>query len=198
MSSFQIYSITDYIHRDVSEKKFLFDSNVWLYILQPQKDKLTKEQLDYEDFFYEISQRAEIVVPFPLLSEVINTYLYKITLGEFIDQRGDRKENAREYTYLKHKFRISSKYREDQKRLFESLTIYLRSCDVITENINPALISQKLLNFPPVLPDFNDNYYYHLAKNNNYIIVTHDGDFLVKDVEIVTLNGYLLRKAKSR
>ncbi len=44
--------------------------------------------------------------------------------------------------------------------------------------------------------DFNDFYYYNLLKNKNITVVTDDGDFKFKDIEIVTYRYELINLNK--
>lgn len=189
------YNISLLDNHSIEKKKYFFDANIWLIILKPPFE-LTPHQKKYLDFvekFMKSSQNPKIVIPSLVLSEVINRYLRDVGMNKFIKKNKFTDVDSRFY---KEKYRPSDQFKIDYKLLCDDIKNYNNHYEFIPDKLGEEFKSKHILSSPPKSLDFNDHYYYLLAKKENYSIVTDDGDFFVEDVEILTLNSTLYQKMK--
>ncbi|NJN77726.1 MAG: PIN domain-containing protein [Saprospiraceae bacterium] len=178
--------------------EFLFDANVWFYILNPPIH-LSREIEDYFNFLELIQNsthkpKPKIVIPSLILSEVINRYLRSVGMKTFFEENPTKEPypDERKDRY-KDVYRSSDQFKID----YGNICADIKSYNNITEFIDDKFgtFKQKhILTSPPAGLDFNDFYYWKLAKERGYTIVTHDRDFYVPDVKILTSNQKLLDK----
>jgi predicted nucleic acid-binding protein len=192
------YNIQDIRKETHPQGEFLFDANVWFYILNPPIT-ITKEIKDYFEFLERIQTATQkpqpkIVIPSLILSEVINRYLRSVGMKIFFEEN-----RTKESYFNEKKDRYKDVYRQSKQFEidYENICADIKSYNNITKFIDDEFASFKqkyILKSPPTGLDFNDFYYWELAKKNNYTIVTHDSDFYVPDVKILTSNRKLLNR----
>ena len=96
--------------------------------------------------------------------------------------------------FFKKHYRPSEHFTAYYKSIISDFLIYKDFCVFIDDGLsNDVSIDELLTNAQPKL-DFNDNYYYLLAKSRNYPIITDDIDFFVPGIEIYTFNMKLYKK----
>lgn len=180
----------------IPSKKYLFDANVWMIILG--KNKYNWNQKKYVTFFEKF--KNSILKPPPriillslILSEIINSCL-GIARIKYADREGIPKEKRKQFFKDKHSgYRTTDDYEKQYRLICDDMKSYNTFYEIVNDEFN-HLNLQSFLKNPPIKLDFNDYYYYRLAKKKGYIIVTNDEDFFVEDVEIITANQNLLRK----
>lgn len=194
ISNLHSYSIKDQL--------YFFDANVWIFALDYFTSNNPGYKEKYRDIFYEVidnpKNKAKAVVCSLLVSEVINTYMKRVALPLFIEEHhnGVQPEN----------FDFKTDYRGHSTNHFKGYF------DLIKDNVNAFLKDQKnvliiddgfnshfaqgIVTDCPASFDFNDFYYYRLIKeissSNKISVVTHDGDWKVKDIDIITAEKKLL------
>jgi hypothetical protein len=206
--SYSIRNLAEFINGKLdsdlkNEKTYLFDANVWLYILDPPPN----ENKDYCIFFDKLKENnRKIVLPLFLFSEVINRFLYNRChkFNESYKRNRQRRElpikNIPFNQFFKQKYRKSRDFQFDFAAIRNNFTTAVPFCEIISSNsIEEKHYNriEKLFDFPNMDIDFSDYFYYLIAKHNNYVIVTHDSDFLLENVEIITLNSKLIDHANN-
>lgn len=202
MSSFNIVDIKS-IHPE--SKKYFFDANVWIIILQSPSE-LNAEEKCYIDFFDALSnlsstlkaKKADAIVPTivvsPLLiSEIFNTYT-RIAFRKWKDELrvigklSTEEINKKDY---KRDYRKESHYDLAVKQ-FTSDFLAHKGIITLMEDVNKVDPFYILKNFP-ANTDFNDQYYYNFCYEHKIPIVTHDGDFIQPSIEIITNHRLILK-----
>ena len=94
--------------------------------------------------------------------------------------------------FYKEQFRPSKEYRSGCMLIADEFKTYLESVELKNDEFGKNIKYKHVLSKFDFGLDFNDSFLFYLAKKNNYIIVTDDGDFFVKGL---TLNQELLEKS---
>lgn len=181
----------------VESANYFFDANIWIYALQGTALKYWWQER-YVDFFYSVAEsaldpRPRILMPTLLFSEILHTWLFKISLPEFKTLNQIR-ENQR--FDVKKDYRPTQHYRDNYERICDDI----RSQGSVIRFIDdsPLIKGQPAYLQPGVGPfDLNDYLYYLLCRDfqqhERVVMVSHDGDFkAATDLSIVTLNRELL------
>lgn len=180
----------------VTSTGYFVDAQVWIYALQG--DTLLKWwQEVYVNFFYDIIEselepRPKIIMPTLLFSEILNTWLTKIALPEYL--RNNPLEQGEKFVFKKH-YRNTPHYQENFEKICDDILSLKSSLLFVSDSLivsdHPAYINTSIDPF-----DFNDFVYYTLCremqKSSPLSIVTHDGDFQVCDIPIITNHRDLL------
>lgn len=193
-------NIDDINKHSVKNQVYFFDANVWLFVLHEFAQSKPHHK-KYSDFFFGVidddSKSAKIVVCSLLISEIIGTYMRKVAVPQFeIDHPG----------VLGHPFDFKKDYRVKQREhhdeyfaiVKDNIKAFLAKKDrvlVVDDNFAFHYNNGIITNCPPTF-DFNDYYYYQLVKtlssSMKISVVTHDSDWRVEDVHIVTAEKGLL------
>jgi len=188
--------VTEYIIKDIKKtnpeegKNYFFDTNVWYFILKPPTELKPSEQ-HYVNFFDGLinlasnercKNKPQIVICGELLSELINMYM-RASLDIFKKFNPQHKKiNLKEFRGFDEYDMSVDIFRQD----FFAFEDYL---SFPGKSYSPL----KALSDYPANMDFNDYYYYELALENDLSIITHDRDFCLAGVEIITNNAQLLK-----
>ena len=170
-----IYNINDFEVK--SNKTFIFDANIWLYLFSPLHEKAQKEIKAYSKFLEStISRNCTIYITSSIISEIANVILrseYK-----FIQER-----EGKQISY-KHEFIGSQKYVETMNSINTIISIILNieNVEKINDQFNGINIDS-IINNTKII-DWNDSYLIELAQNLNSIIVTNDKDFFKPNINI--------------
>ena len=190
------YNIRNIDIANLQKKNYFFDANLWLKILKPQFNLSLKDK-KYLNFFQKFSNSThKPVIAFTalLLSEVINRYLRDVTFVQFCKRNGQTNPDK---SYYKEIYRSSEQFRNDYISLCEDIKAYQKMYKLFADGFGTDIRQKDILTSPPVSLDFNDNYYYIMALQNDFTIVTDDKDFFVQGVEILTYNNQLIDRAKN-
>jgi hypothetical protein len=180
----------------VGSTNYFVDANVWIYSLQ-SFGELENWKANYYTFFYDIIEsnldpQPKIIVPALLLSEIVNTFLRQIAIPEYklsmgIDAK-DKFDFKRGYRHTAHHKDSFERIMDDIGGLHSSL-LFLDDSGIVGK---PSLLLNKSIGSI----DYNDYLYYSLckefSKKDGVVILTNDGDFVVDDLPIITLNRNLL------
>lgn len=153
----------------------------------------------YQDQYFTFMERfrqikddkPKIVITSLILAEVINRYLRDIGFAKFCAKHNLDKSDKDNY---KNNYRDSEDFLRDYRTVCEDINAYAPYSELVPDGFGDTLTLDHLLKDPQAKLDFNDQYYCLLAKHHRFTIVTHDVDFFVEDIEILTGNGKLYRK----
>ena len=174
---------------------YFVDANVWIYVLQDY-DTLKWWEKIYCDLFYDIissqlTPKPKIILSSLLLSEIINTYLKRISILEY--KLVNNIPHSKEINFKKD-YRPTFHYVQSYEKIIYNISNFKSS--ILFVDDSKIINDEVLLNKNIWLFDYNDYLYYSLCKEINktekVIIVTNDSDFQVNDIEIVTMNKTLL------
>lgn len=181
------------IAKPQSGHRYLFDANVWLAVLEPIYS--SKPFRPYVNFFNSIINEtvvkdAVIVVPGLLLSELLNRLINDIHYKEYcLSDVPLPHENK--HAHFK-KYRRSKQYKVDIEIACSSIRDYHRKIEFVSDNLEQYSCKDLIKNIPTHL-DINDYMYSKMALEQGFVIVTHDGDFQVEDVTVITSHPDLLK-----
>lgn len=163
-------------------KVYLLDANIWKFILTVPDDlsAFEKAYVDFCEGIFNLAtnekckHKPSIYINGLIISEVVNAIL-KAKLQAYNDSGGSSLEMKA--------YRKTQDFKNNLKAIKSDIDAYRR-----------AFLSVADLSFDPVdilvdIPEnsnYNDHYYYKIALNKQYTIVTNDSDFIYKNVEIVT------------
>ncbi len=188
------YYIADIRHATPqSEYRYLFDANVWLAILDPTF--MRPEYRPYTGFFNSIinntyTSNAKIAVPCLLLSEVINRMIRDIYEKEFeVNHPPMPGQTKKEYL----RFYRGRQRPADVENVCAAIRAYHQKIEFVSDNIDQYSCRDLIKDIPANL-DINDYLFSKMALAQGLIIVTHDSDFDVEDVHILTAQTALLQK----
>lgn len=168
--------------------KFIFDTNIWLYLYCPLGDYKKFVIKKYENFLVKIIKcNSSIFLPSLILSEFINRYIR-------LDFNIKNKINPTKFSDFKKDYRPSSEFLDTIKVVQATIRQQIIK---ITKNISDDFSSYDLtyiINNVDQL-DYNDLCIEEIASISNYKVVTDDKDFKItsKSIEVLTSNPKLLK-----
>jgi predicted nucleic acid-binding protein len=182
----------DTIQPDES-RLYFFDANIWLQLLN--RYTIAPDLRPYVDLWDRLAEKGEpfAVVNAVVLSEVVNRFLRNrfdrwAALPATIQQlraNGQLGQAAR--PNFKRHYRPTEECKSDTRLLldeFYAYTYFFQYLDLPQESeLLPAMLEHYSAD-----NDFNDQYYKLLCEKHSLTLVTHDGDFFVGGIEVVTTN----------
>lgn len=189
-------NITKLARARVTSTNYFVDTNVWIYAIQGD-GLLEPWQRHYSDFFYDIIDShldplPKILMPTLLFSEILNTYLKQIALDEYKTINGIPKGTSLNF---KNDYRPTQHYKESYEKVCDDIYGLRTSINFIGDQ---SVLTDPPLYLNPAIAsfDFNDYFYYQICKefqkSKSVTILTHDSDFRITDIPIVTANWTLL------
>lgn len=188
------YLIRDIRSTDpVNGYRYLFDCNTWLAVLEDSYNSKTYQP--YINFFNSIiteknGAKAEIVLPGLLLSEILNRLIHDIYFEEFVKSNPTRVSGNKRKDF-KDVYRNDPQYAIDIENACADIRAYHKKVSFISDRLEDFTFKD-LIKKIPVHLDINDHIFAKMAAAQGLVIVTHDGDFKVEDVVILTSNPALL------
>lgn len=174
---------------------YLLDANVWINYLE-MKDGTGNHYDKYAHFLDKIIEQnggegevfPKIAICSLLFSEILNRYVVRMGMQKnFGNDIKDKK--------FKDDYRSTAHYKKRLKSFINTFKDYESSLKWIDDKFLVNDFFDRIEDFTKGEYDFNDHFYYLLAKENKIPIVTTDGDFSYTDVDIITLNSELLKKS---
>lgn len=167
---------------------FFFDTNIWIHVVAPTFSSRS-EAAKYISFFDKVfkSPSAKIAVSSVLVSEIINVYIKRIAFNLYQAESGttisasDFKSRYRPTDHYLNHYEIICDEIDQRKDKFIFLPDPLERL-----SLNDAFASKRL--------DFNDYIFHKLCVESGTTFVTDDGDFLLPDIPILTLNQNLYKR----
>lgn len=183
---------------------YFLDANIWIYAMNSIQlsNNADKGNPLYTNFFFkiiesELKPRPRIVLGSLLMSEIINTYLRKYAMPDYLYNTYKKKGLAVPLNFdFKSNYRPTEHFRVNYKMILNEVKAYNESILIVDDaftSMRPFQFGKNCLS----TMDFNDYYYYLLAcklnkELKNFAFVTNDGDFGIKDFEIYTSSIALL------
>jgi len=178
--------------KPAKDRLYFFDANVWVLILSPPSD-LRHYETPYITFFESLIEAnleaknatPKIIVTPLLLSEIFNQQMQaQFKLWKNFNGHPD--------ALFKRDFRPTDEH-DVCVRAFTSDFLSYQNYIQFRQDDMAAIDPVSLLDSFPANTDFNDQCYYLQAYDNDWSIVTNDGDFLQPNVDIITNNRNLLK-----
>ena len=191
------YDIRLLINHSISEKLYFFDANLWIKILRPQTPPSKRDQ-KYLDFFQKFKNHPhhpKIAITSLVLSEVINRLLREVGYQKYITEQKIDKSTIQK-DYYKRVYRQTKHFAALYESICDDIWGYENFYVLLDDELGDLITSDQILSPPPKGLDFNDRYYFLLAKHKKIPIVTDDADFFVEGVTILTLNDNLYQRGK--
>lgn len=175
---------------------YLLDANVWIKYLEIRNGEGYNYNDKYALFLDKIIEQnggegevfPKIAICSLLFSEILNRYV--VHMGMQKNFGNDIKDKK-----FKDDYRPTTHYKNRLKSFINTFREYESSLKWIDDKFLSANFFEKIEDITANQYDFNDHFYYLLAKENKIPIVTTDGDFSYTDVDIITLNSELLKKS---
>ena len=165
-----IYNLLKYKPNKNSELKYIFDTNIWLYLFSDLHEDMEREISAYSNLLEEIIDNDyEILLPSFVLSEFANVLLrtdYNLI-----------KDNLQSEYRFKRDYVGSNDYLSKTQEITHLIDQILNIDNIvkIDDNFSNINIGNIKSNFK--ILDWNDAYLIELAKTKKSIIVSHDSDF---------------------
>jgi len=188
-------------------RQYVLDANIWFFLLFRKHKNVRSAEDGYRNFIHSfgkhcVKQGPIIKLPCFIFSEVLNRALRGIYYRNFFEivkkeiRQGSKKyDGIDEKDYYKKLYKTSSQYLEDYKKIVSDIQSFSTFFEFQSDGIDRIINNQDMSDIPHQTLDFPDYMLLNFAKNNNYILLTDDGDFNVENVEILTLNEKLLKKS---
>lgn len=171
---------------------YFFDANIWLIQLSPKFNPSPREK-KYLSFFQAFSEnihKPKIAVTTLLISEIVNRLLRDVHYKTFLKNKGITEPTS---STFKRVFRPTTEYKIAYQTILDDIKSYHQILVQTNDDFGNSVKLKHIMK-PHNDLDFNDTYFYYLAKKKNLIVITDDGDFDVDDVEIFTYNNRLLNQ----
>lgn len=177
----RIYDLGNYIF--AASEVLLFDANIWVYILLTPTKYTQGWNKNYSKTLNSIIKAKASIVTNPIvLSEFINTYCRNIYNAKY----------KTAYSSFK-KFRNSPDFKPIAKDAAAYASDILKCCNNTSEKVAISNLSNLLNDFSNGLVDFNDGILVDACLQNGWKLVTHDGDFIHGNIDVLTINQTVLK-----
>lgn len=164
-------------------ESFLFDTNVWLYLLHPAPSGSTRLSDIYSRAIKPmLSRDVHLVVDVLVVSEYLNTFC-RIEWSAY---------HRRRYPDFKS-FRSSSDFIGVGERAGSNVRRILEMSKPVDHHFTRTDFEYVLTDFETGRKDFNDGLLADACRRNGWKLVTHDADFTTGGIEVLTMNRKLLR-----
>lgn len=179
-----------------SQNKYFLDANIWIFALSNITNPSPRETI-YIDFLGRILEENMPIYSHSLvIAEVFNA-IARINFQKFKKQlpfNPSNKLSPKEIESLdfKKKYRGTDAYDFGLRQFKLEFDVYTKNIKYVDRQIQ--LDMGNLIEGVGRNDDFNDYFYYQLAKQLGMVIVTDDGDFNYPEIVILTENNSLLKK----
>lgn len=172
---------------------YILDSNVWLPILGLDDEPTSSH---YQIFFDKLQKKEspQILLCPIQLSEILNRLMRFDARKVFDRKYKNNSGNVPPFaTFYKNEYRGSNEFKLKYDTIIDDISGYSSGFKMV----EPCKFDfDALTSFEANKMDFNDHYFYLLAKEYDATIVTHDADFFGLDVNIATFNLKLYKAYK--
>lgn len=195
-------NISDLRTYSPKDQYYFLDANVWLFALN-DFGKPHNIQQYYSKIFFELFEnnklQPKVVVCSLLISEIINTYMRVVALNKLRVKVYDSKLPEKFDFKRDYRNRHKDHYQENLETIAEDISTLLKKdkiVKVVDDDAHHMLLEKRVVESCPVHLDFNDYYYYQLLRSlklsTKLSIITHDSDWKIEDIEIITVEKNLL------
>ncbi len=168
-------------------KTYLLDANVWKYILLAPQNPTPLEKA-YVDFFEAIVSLASNSMCKKKPAIHINGLIISEVYNALMRSHWDVYNKVSAHVTFKG-YRTTSDYNANLLSIKTDLRAYRHCLDLSSDLVHAP---DDILFTMPAFSDYNDHYYFQIARSKGFSIVTNDGDFKYPNVEIITYNNQLL------
>ncbi|UYZ64921.1 hypothetical protein [Hymenobacter weizhouensis] len=179
---------------------YFFDANVWLEVISPPLSRRTFMR-PYMALWRRLQEAGQpcIVANAVLVSEIMNRFLrlrfdvWREAPGTLtaLQASGDLTGNQR--IDFKRHFRGSEPYKDALNQFLAAWDEVSYFVTYLQAEVESSIVPAMLLNYGKQ-SDFNDKYYAEFCKAHGLWLVSHDGDFYVGGLNVVTANEESLAK----
>lgn len=164
-------------------ESFLFDTNVWLYLLHPARSprSTTLSEIYSQALRPMLGQAVHLVVDVLVLSEYLNAFC-RLEWSAYYRRR---------YRDFKS-FRSSSDFIGVGERAGADVRRILEMSKPVDHHFTRTDFEYVLTDFEAGRKDFNDGLLADACRRNGWKLVTHDADFTTGGIEVLTMNRKLL------
>jgi predicted nucleic acid-binding protein len=162
----------------VREREIFFDANVLIYIFWPTRN--SRDKYYTSAFNYILKQGNPILIDFNIVSEVVNR-VFKLAYEKHVNKKGWLR--IKEY-----------RNRQEGKDKLNEIFITIKD-DILTrfDVVGKGFSKSDIDSFLVVdTLDFNDKGIVSICKENNFVLLTNDQDFIGTDIDILTSNPAIL------
>ena len=154
-------------YKPTQQDKFLFDTNVWIYILNPRGDRGKDRQRKYSSFYKSVKNNSIF-----FSSHIISEYVNRALKDDF-----DMKREKKGWRYFKE-YRKTKDYKTTIKSIKDSIKKpLLERCQKLDDVLSKDTLIDIINFISDKDMDFNDKLFVEMAKEKKIKIVTHDKDF---------------------
>ncbi|WP_417822510.1 PIN domain-containing protein [Thalassospira lucentensis] len=173
-----VFHIDD-LKEEPTNKKFFFDTNIWLYLYGPSCDYNIPKVKSYSKFLKTIleTENNSIFIDYLVIAEFINRYVrdtHRIHHSDKFDKFKD--------------FRATEDYAEIIHNLSDELFHITQDTEVIYCNLADFDLDELIAQTAEGAADFNDIVIMTICKIKGLSLVTDDADFSSDIIDIYTLN----------
>ncbi|WP_041257823.1 type II toxin-antitoxin system VapC family toxin [Fibrella aestuarina] len=186
-------------HNPFPGRKYLFDANAWIFVLEADlelKQSTTSKADLYIDLLGKINQagspKPKVVLPAIVLSEVVNRLLRSYYFPLFVEQHKTLITSGSDSQNYKQVYRPHHQFRIDYEVILYNIKAYHNILELVSDGFGEMSV-RNVFTKPDNTLDFNDYLLVDIAKRNNFIVVSDDGDLAGRDITVVTGNQAMLR-----
>ncbi|MDD9817954.1 MAG: PIN domain-containing protein [Gammaproteobacteria bacterium] len=162
-----------------SADRLFFDTNIWLSLYGLRKPH-DPRAIIYSRIFKEIlNAGSRIYIDVLIVSEFMNAYARN-------KHKSNSKGKFKEY-------RQSRAFEKIAKEIADAARRILKHCEFITSNLNTSKINVLIDEYAEGKSDFNDQVITEICKRKRLKLITDDGDFLGKGIQVLTANKKMLQ-----
>lgn len=168
-----------------SERDIFFDTNVWISIFGIGAPR--EQTVAYSDFYASALKRGNrIVVNEFVISEYFNRML-KIEYELTYEDRDFRRFKER---------RVTPEFVQRAESVRDDCLNILDDHEFVPRNLNRSVLDLHLTDAAKGVLDFTDCMILEQCKENDYIFVSHDKDFIACGLNFVTANHRVLQNSR--
>lgn len=181
----KVIDIQAYNYKD--QENFLIDTNIWLFVSAPPSASIRGETRQYSAVLKDLlKSKANIFISSTILSEYLNRYI-RI---EFNAHHKNKHANFKLFRKSADFIAVGAKAASEAKAI-------AKICVTKDDNFSNFAINDVLDAFEAGVSDFNDGVILHFCQTHDCKLITHDGDFAVGGVDVLTGNKRLLAEYHS-
>jgi predicted nucleic acid-binding protein len=172
-------------HRFTSGDKFLFDTNIWMFINGPMSNAKDPKVIAYSNALKEVlSNQGTIFIDALILSEFVNRYA-----------RLEHSKSSSHHNSRFKEFRQSDEFKKVASDIRNACGQILKNTKVTDTDLSNSDIVKILDTFEKEPCDLNDQILLDICKRRGYILVTHDIDSSENSVAVLTANRKMISQA---
>ena len=163
-----------------AQDQLFLDTNIWLYLYGPPKPRSYSRSIYASVFNRMLRAKSRIYIDVLVVSEFINAYARL------------KWRDASSYPNTFKTFRGSSDFKTVAENVAADVKLVLNHCTRIESGFATLGMDNLINDYATGDYDFNDQVITEICKNNEFTLITNDGDFKTQEIPILTANAKLL------